>query len=1121
MANKITRKEFYMEIRKNPGRFFSIVLIVALGVAFFSGIRASEPSMRVTGDSYFDAAGLMDIKAASTLGITEDDIEAIAGMDGVESAEGAYSADFLHATDESQDVVHVMSEQALMNRSSVTEGRKPQKTGECLADDESGYQIGDVVSLTSGTEDAVTDTLSVDKLEVVGLGSSPCYLSFSRGGTTIGTGSISSFLIVPKETFVLDVYTDVYVKVAGATALTAYTGAYNDKIEEIMDKMEDVAEERGGIRRDSLVSDATDELDDAKQEFEDGKEEAEKELADAAQEIADGEKELAQAKKKIADGELEISDAKALLNRKQSQVTKAKKQLQSGRTKLKQKKQQYAESLQEYKEKKAAAGQQFEETEQTLQQTRADLDDGWSQYESLQGQIAGLEKKLQELETDTGSTGADPGKTEEEIQNEKKELQAQIVDATAQAEQMKTQLDTNEAAYQQGTQALEAGKKELEEAGAKLEAGKAQLEAAEAKLTKSEKQIQSGQKAINAAWDELRKQEKKLKDGADDISENEGKLADAKEEYEKGKQEAEEKLKDGEAKIADAEKEIEDIPEAEWYIYDRSALPEYSAYGENADRVGALGKVFPVIFFLVAALISLTSMTRMVEEQRMEIGTKKALGYSRLAIASKYLGYAFLATVLGCILGGVAGEKVLPYIIIYAYGIMYHHIPEILTPYDWSYIWMASGTALACTMGAAFLACFHELQSEPAGLMRPPAPKIGKRVFLERIGIVWRHLSFTWKSTVRNLMRYKKRFFMTVSGIGGCMALMVVGYGVRDSVYEIADVQYSQIQVYDGTVFLQEDLEREEKDSLDKAIAENPGIDRFMDGYMKSFTLQNGDKARQAYLCVMGQPESADEYVKFHDRITKEPYTLPDDGAIVSEKTAKLLDVKEGDTIAVKDDEESTHSIQISHICENYMGHYLYLSPAYYEKVYGEKPAYNCIFFAAKDGYGNGQIESAGEEILARDGVLSISYMHDIEKQLNDMLTSLNLVIIVLIISAGMLAFVVLFNLNSINITERQRELATLKVLGFYDLEVAAYVFRENVLLTLMGSIVGVVLGKALHQFVIETVEVDAAMFGRSIYLPSFLYSLAFTVGFSFIVNGIMYWKLKRIDMVESLKSME
>lgn len=406
-------------------------------------------------------------------------------------------------------------------------------------------------------------------------------------------------------------------------------------------------------------------------------------------------------------------------------------------------------------------------------------------------------------------------------------------------------------------------------------------------------------------------------------------------------------------------------------------------------------------------------------------------------------------------------------------------------------------------------------------LMRPPAPKIGRRVVLERIGFLWKHLSFTWKSTIRNLMRYKKRFFMTIFGIGGCMALMLVGFGLRDSIFEIADLQYSEIQYYDGSVYLKENLTEKEIDNLDDFLTKDSDVIRHMKAKMQSVTLAKGKKKRTTYECVFGEPEDVRDYVHFRDRRSHTPYKLTDDGAIISEKTAKLLNAKAGDTIRIKDEENGDKKVKILKICENYMGHYLYLTPACYEKIYGEKPEYNCFLFTIRDGYSQKQKEDAGKKILARKEVLNVSYMHEIREQLDDMLKSLNLVIVVLIISAGMLAFVVLYNLNNINIAERQRELATLKVLGFYDQEVGAYVYRENLILTLIGAGVGIGIGRILHLFIIQTVEVDAAMFGRNINPPSYLYSFLFTVLFSIIINGVMYFKLRKIDMVESLKSVE
>lgn len=1103
MARKITRKNFYMEIRRNFGRFISILFIVALGVAFFSGIRASEPSMRITGDAYFDESDLMDIKAVSTLGITKEDVSAVGNVKGVGKAEGAYSADFLNIKNKKQYVLHVMSAMEDMNKITVREGRMPEKAGECLVDDQMNYKIGETIKLKSGTDDKVTDTLKTDELKVVGKGNSPYYISLSRGSTTIGTGTISGFVVVPEKTFDLDVYTEMYVQVAGAKDLTAYTKAYKEKVKTVQKRIEAITEERGKIRKSELEDKANEKLAKAQKKLDDGKAESKQKLEDAKKQITDGETQVSQAKEKIASGKSQIAAAKQTIDTKQKELDQATKTYQNGLKELSQGKKQYEQGKAAYDSQYAEAQAKIQAGEEGLVTYRAELDKGWARYQTLLNTIEALKAQA------AGGSGQD------------QELLQKIQVMGQQAQETKKTLDAKEQDYQTQKAGLDAAKQKLASGKAELDQAKAKLDASEAKLTSAAASIESGQKQLDAGKAELKAQEQTLQNGETEIAQNEAKLADARKEYEDGKETSEEEIAKGEKKLADAKEQIKKIKNPKWYVYNRSTLVEYDGFGENANRMRAIGKVFPVMFFLVAALISLTGMTRMVEEQRIEIGTMKALGYGNFSIASKYLGYAFLATAGGSILGVLTGEKILPYIIIYAYEIMYPHIPKIYVPYHMSYAVMASAASIVCTMGATLASCYKELAAEPAVLMRPPVPKKGRRVFLERIGFIWKRMNFTWKSTIRNLMRYKKRFFMTIFGIGGCMALMLVGYGVKDSVYEIADIQYDEIQLYDGHIFYKDDVTKTEKEELKEYLKEDTDIQTYMDARMQSVTASKGNKKRSVYQCVLGNPDIVGKYEDFHDRKTKESYKLTDNGAIVSEKTAKLLNVKEGDTINLKDGMAKGVTVKIAHICENYMGHYIYFTPQYYKKVYGKTAEYNCIMFRAKDGYSEEQVKKAGEKILAKDQVLTISYLHDIKDQLDDMLASLNLVIIVLIVSAGMLAFVVLYNLNSINITERQRELATLKVLGFYDVEVAEYVFRENILLTFIGAFVGVIFGKVLHLFVIQTVEVDAAMFGRSIYLPSYIYSFLFTIGFSLFVNWVMYFKLKKIDMVESLKSIE
>ena len=1103
MKMKPTSKDFYMEIRKSPGRFLSILFIVALGVAFFSGIRASEPDMRLTGDAYFDESNLMDIKALSTYGVTQDDVDAISKIDGVEHAEGAYSADFMQIVDKKQKVLHVISLQDELNQVKLSDGQMPQKAGECLADQDAGYKVGDTIKLRSGTSDEVTDTLTTDTLKVVGLCSSPMYISYGRGSATIGTGTISAFVMVPEETFDMDVYTEVYVQVKGAKNEVAFTDEYDKKVEKVLDQIEDVTDERAEIRKQELVNEAQEKIDEAREELEQGRADAASELADAAAKIADAEEQLTSGKAQITSGKKQIASAKNTLSKKERELEQAQNQYNAGLAQLQEGEAQYEAGLAQYEAAKPEVETKIQTGREEIEKKKQELAAAPAQLEVLKQSVAGLEQKQTE-----GTI------TEEEAATLKELKENQIP-------QQEDFIANGEQLIASGEAELDAAQKQLDDTAATLAQTKSELDAAKASLNGVPQQLASGKAQIQSGWTEIRKQEKKLEEGAAEIAENEAKVAEAKIEYANGEEEAAQKIAEGEQKIADAEAKVQDIEKPTWYVYDRDTLTEYSGYGENAERLGAIGRVFPVLFFLVAALISLTSMTRMVEEQRTAIGTMKALGYSKMSIAKKYLGYALIATAGGSVLGVLVGEKILPYIIVYAYGILYQHITHILIPYQWVYAWMAAAAAIVCTMAATFFACYKELVAQPAVLMRPPAPKNGQRVFLERIKFIWKYLSFTWKSCIRNLTRYKKRFFMTVFGIGGCMGLMLVGYGIKDSCYEIAELQFRDIQMYDGSVYLKEDISDETRQNLLDYMKDDSDISHYMQTSMKNVTLVNGKNKRDTYQVVFSEPKDVKDYFDFHDRKSKEEYTLDDEGVIISEKTGKLLNAKAGDTIEIKDEENGNKKVKIAHICENYMGHYIFFTPSYYEKVYGENSEYNSIFFAGQKGDTQEDYNKIGEDILTQDGALSVSYMRDIEKQLDDMLKSLNLVIVVLIISAGMLAFVVLYNLNTVNITERQRELATLKVLGFYDLEVAEHVYRENVLLTFIGAAVGVVLGKFLHAFIIDTVEVDTAMFGRNINFSSYMYSLLFTILFSLIVNGIMYFKLKKIDMVESLKSIE
>lgn len=1183
MKKRALRTNFYMEIRKSLGRFLSIFFIVAMGVAFFSGIRSAEPDMRYSADAYFDRNDFMDIQVMGTLGITEEDVTAIEQVEGVEKAEPGYSADMLVDVHGNQKILHVSSVLDSMNDYKAEEGRMPEKSGECLMDQDfaasAGLKVGDSITLLSGTRDPLTDTLQTDTYEITGLGSSVSYISFERGSSNIGNGEVSGFLTILPEDFSLEVYTECYITAEGAKELTAFTPEYDKKVETVLKNIEDIGDYQGKLRADSIREEAGEELKKAEQELADGKARAEQELSDAWKQIGDGEQALADGKTELAAGKQELEEGRNQLYSSQKQVDGAYAQIQAEEQKLNQGKQelQTQEALlqqkeQEYEEAlaKVEAGeaeisrfdtgyasleagirqieQGIAQGMQALEAARGEYEQGVAALEAARGQVAAMEEQLKqeglsEEEKQALISQIEIAKMQisqqEQVlaqakvaleEQEKQFLEQQKPQAEAQLaalKEQKAQLDAQKPEIEESRKALEAARGQLEEQKPQLDKAKAQLQEAknqiasgEAQLAEAKQQAAKGQQQIDSGWSKIHAGEQEIEKGEAEIAENEKKLEDARKEYEEGKAEAEQEIQDGENEIKEAKQKIEDIEDAKWYVNDRSITTDYAGYGDNADRMRAIGEVFPILFFIVAALISLTTMTRMVEEQRTEIGTLKALGYGKMSIAGKYLNYAMTATIGGSIFGVLFGEKIFPYIIITAYKIMYTHVPDVVIPYNMKYGIWATVAAVLCTGLATLLACYKELAAQPAVLMRPPAPKQGKRVFLEYLPFLWKRLGFIWKSTIRNLIRYKKRFFMTVFGIGGCMALMIVGFGLRDSIFSIGTLQYEELQLYDGMIILNTDADEEDRKDLETYLEEEKEISAVSKGYLKKTNVKKGNEKKEVYLYAPLDLEKNKDFLVYRDRRTHETYELGEKDAILTEKAAKALGIKKGNKLSVESQDGEFTEITITNICENYMEHYLYLSPELYEEIYGKPVEENNIYFKMKD-LDEKKLGAIGENILEKRAALNVSYTYNMEERLDEMLESLDIVIVVLIISAGLLAFVVLYNLNNINITERKRELATIKVLGFYDNEVSAYVYRENILLTLIGTVAGVLLGSLLHRYVITTVEIDSVMFTRIIENISFVYSALLTFGFSVFVNVVMYFKLKKIDMVESLKSVE
>ena len=1124
-----------MEIRTTLNRFLSIFLIVAMGVAFFSGIRASEPDMRLSGDAYFDEHELMDLKVISTLGLTDADVEALEAIEGVEKAEPAYMTDVLCEIDDNEKVVHVESMAETLNKIDIQDGRMPEAADECVVDAQwlltQDFQIGDTIALKSGTDDDLSDTLDYDTFTIVGTCSSPLYISFDRGSTNVGKGEIDVFIYVPEESFCQEVYSQIWLTVAGAKDETAFTDTYTSLVDEVKARVEDIQDERCEVRYQEIMDDANSEIEEAESELESAKEEADEQLESAREELESGEAELESGEAELDEQNSLLESTKGTLYSTRTELDNGWSQYYDGVTQLESQKAEFEEQEAAFEEQEAvleALTPQYEEAKAGYDTGLEAYETSKAQYDAAQAaydaQTSGLEimrLQLQALEEKINAGTA----TSEEIAlaGQLREAIAQMEDQKEGLDQWKSQLETAKTQLDQAAALIsgyEEGKAALEAARPQLESGRQQLEAAQTTLDATRSQLEAGETALTDGWAQVNDGESQIAEGYQTIEENRQTLQDGWDEYEDAVTEAESKIADGELKLQDARSEIAGIERPDWYVTDRDDYSDYTGYGDNADRMRAIGEVFPVLFFLVAALISLTTMTRMVEEERTQIGTLKALGYSRWSIMAKYVGYAFLATLAGCIFGVLVGQKIFPYIIVTAYKIMYPYIPDVVIPYQMSYSLIASVAALICTLAATLFSSYRALIAEPAELMRPEAPKSGRRVLMERIPFIWKHLNFTWKSTIRNLMRYKKRFFMTIFGIGGCMALMVVGYGLKDSIMDIARIQYGKLQLYDAMAILDDQADESELEDIYSQLDKDDSVYGYSKAFMQSVTLGYDDAEWDAYLYVPESLEGLSDFFIFDHRVGGETFELDDDGAILTEKAARELGVSAGDSITVENADGEQITVKIADICENYMEHYLYISPNLYEELTGKAMTVNTVVVRMNSEDAE-QIEALGEMMLGYDSVLTLTYTENLLSQVTDMLEALDSVIVVLIMSAGLLAFIVLYNLNNININERQRELATLKVLGFYDKEISAYVYRENVLLTFIGVAVGCLLGKLLHSFVIQTVEIDMCMFGRNIEPSSYLYSILFTFAFSVLVNLAMHFKLKKINMVESLKSVE
>ena len=1057
------------EIRFTFSRFLSILVLSALAVAFLAGLRTTAPDMEYTADNYYDRTHMMDGYVISTLGLAQEDLDALGQEAGIQEVEGGMSLD---AT--AQDaIVSVRSLPETLNLLEVTEGRLPQAADECVTESllmvELGLEVGDTLELTLDEDNA--DSLTRTTYTVVGVVNSPLYVGSDRGSSSLGGGTVDAFLYVSGENFNLDYYTEAYFTLDGLAALDSYSQEYEDRLEDYLDGLDGLADQRAQLRYDTLVADAQAEIADG-----------EAQLADARQELADAEAELADARAELDDGWSSYYDGVDTLDREiadaRQTLARALADLQDGEAELADGQSQYDDGLAQYQQGLA----DYEDNLAALDGQQETLDEGYAQYEAALAPYVG----------------------------------------TPYYDAMVEQLAPQKAQ-------LDAAQAQLDEGYAQLEAGKAQLDASKAVLDETAQTLADARAELDDGWSEyngglatLNQEEAdgraELADALTELEDGESEYADGLAEYEDARADAESEIADGEAELADARQALADLDGCEWYVLGRTTNSGFAGYSQDAERVGNLANVFPVIFFLVAALACLTTMTRMVEDQRTEIGALKAMGFSRLSISKKYIGYAFWASLLGGLVGLAVGCTLVPAVIANAFQIMYN-VPSLEFKLQPAVCVIAVLAAVACTTGAALWACLSTLIDTPANLMRPKAPKAGKRVFLEYIKPVWKRLSFTWKVTMRNLFRYQRRFWMTVIGIGGCTALIVTGFGLHDSIFAILDKQFDEISLYDATASLTDEGSQAPEEVL-AYLDQSPAVDRALLCYQSAADVSASGAAYSAYLLAVDDPAQLEQFIHLRHRQSSGPVEITDGGVVITEKLAELLEVSVGDTVTLDNGDDRVEAA-VTDVVENYVYHYVYLTDGCYEALFGQPPEDNTVLVAYADGIGQAQSDQVSADLMAMDQVASYSYIATIRDSFTDSMNAINYAVVIIILAAAALAFVVLYNLTNINITERTRELATLKVLGFYDRETTAYVYRENVFLTLFGIVLGLVLGRFLHAWMVVTVEVDLVMFGRTAPLYAYLLAAALTVVFSVVVNIAAHFKLKKVDMVESLKTVE
>lgn len=1125
------------EIKQSPARFLSILGIIFLGVAFFVGIGATGPDMIKSADHYYGKTKLADMSIYSSLGFSTEDKAVLLEEENIQTVNLQYLLDLPLSQKNTVFRFLSLTGKDELNQLHVVEGQLPKATNEILLDsnlsDAKDYQIGDTFEILA--KDDPENQLKEHEFKIVGFAQSPEFIDNSkRGNTNVGNGSISAFAYLLPEAFQMDAYSRMLISFDDLRTEVAYSQNYVDLMNKNKAQVTSLLAPRKQGRLDEIREKALKELNDNQREIDEANaqiEEGAKQLNDALKTLEAGKKEL-EAGQQTFDSEM--ANAEAQIRYQRNQLVSAQAELDQQRATLESQQQ----ALNQQSKVLTAAEEQLEPLlaqKATLEASLAQLEGVQQQYGELVVLLDGFAEVPEE---------AQPSAIEA-IKSTASALSAQLTASpelsgafgTFAAEVTVENIAETQTVIRSAGDLIEQQRLEVQQSLTTLATQQQELAAARQALVAGQAQIDAGRDALAQGQAEIDRGFEQLNQGEQTLAEQrqqgQSELDAARQEFETG-QEAYEKeaqafqklqdetlpdLKAAQRTIDQEREKLDELEPATFTYVLRDDNPGYLEYEENANRISSIATVFPTIFFLIAALVSLTTMGRMIEEKRTEIGTYKALGYKNSEVSLKFIIYSLTAGLTGTLLGLLVGFYLFPTIIINAYGQLYN-MTEFPTPWYLSYSLIGLAVGLFCTLGISMIVLRVDLMSSPATLLRPKAPKAGKTILLERIQPLWRRLNFNQKVTMRNLFRYKSRMFMTVFGIAGCTAMILTGFGLKNSISDIVPIQFNEVWRYQGIVTFDEEASTQAIEEYQAAVSQLDLLSATLGMTSENLTVaQTGKASQEVTVYVPENPAELSDFVSFTDRKTGEVYALGDNGVIINEKLAKLFQLAIGDTIELKNGDNEIFEVNISGITENYVGHFAYFSPTYYEEIFGEIPTYNSELLLFSEALTKEQENQIANDLMKQDRVLNVTFLSDSSTALDDTTEILNIVVWLLIISAGLLAFIVLYNLNNINISERIRELSTIKVLGFYNKEVTMYIYRENIFLTLFGIIAGLFLGQILHGYVLATVELDMLMFSPEIHLLSYLYSSLITLFFTIIVGFVMYQKLKHVDMIEALKS--